>query len=584
MDSIRSKANSYLQNLPLKRRIVVLFIASSLIPFIGIGLISYYTIDSILFNKIQMGIQSNLKQVQLSLENTINNMSHVSQQLSFDGTVGKKLDKYLLGGGPYETWSLSDEIKSEVGGITFTNPNIGLTMYYVAKDGTYLFENLNANEQFDPGKLPVLDVTNKITYHAPHTSQDGLNNHYVLSILRKAGIPERDDIYIYIESGFKVAQNILETDRISKSSHHLLLSSDGTIAFSELPDIFPVNSAFPGENSGADHDTYRDYYWFKGTSSQGWSIVSVIPGSEYNKERNRWLIQIVIFSLLVLVISIMLAWLLWKMVYRPLTKFHKEMKRAGQSDFRSASEKTYIPEFDYLLREFGDMKQQIGELFLEVEQKEKRRADLEIEKLRYQINPHFLMNTLDTAHWLAVMNGQNEIDQLVVSLNKLLYYNLGKLGEQATVKEELEALREYLTLQQIRYDFQFNVRVEAEDHVLDMFIPRFILQPLVENALYHGLNDQGSIRVDVKYDGFIELSVHDNGEGMTEETIRHLLHNDRVEKKKVGMGIGMNYVKRMIEFYYDGQASMQIESELGKGSSVILRLPAIEAEGDEGDV
>jgi two-component system sensor histidine kinase YesM len=190
------------------------------------------------------------------------------------------------------------------------------------------------------------------------------------------------------------------------------------------------------------------------------------------------------------------------------------------------------------------------------------------------------MNTLDTAHWLAVMNGQNEIDQLVVSLNKLLYYNLGKLGEQATVREELDALREYLTLQQIRYDFQFNVRVEADEHVLDMIIPRFILQPIVENALYHGLNDQGSIRVDVKYDGLIELSVHDNGEGMTEETIEHLLHNDQVEKRKVGMGIGMNYVKRMIEFYYDGQAGMQIKSELGKGTSVILRLPAMEAERD----
>ncbi|WP_028609315.1 sensor histidine kinase [Paenibacillus harenae] len=573
------KSSAY-QNLSLKRRIVILFIAASLIPFVGIGLISYFTIDSILFNKIQLGIQSNVRQVQLSLENTINNMNHVSQQLSFDGSVGKKLDQYLLGGEPYHQASLVSEIKNEVSTISFTNPNIGLTMYYIQKDGSHLFENLVVSEQFDPNTLPRLAVSNKITYHSPHISQDGLNNHNVLSVLRKAGIPERDDIYIYIESGFKLTQNILDTDQISQNSHHLLLNKEGQIAFSEIPDIFPANSAFPLEDARVDHGTYNHYYWFKGTSKQGWSIVSVIPEAEYNKERNRWLIQIVFFSLLVLAISVMLAWLLWKMVYRPLTNFHKEMKRAGQSDFQSAPVKTYIPEFDYLLREFGDMKQQIGELFLEVELKEKRRADLEIEKLRYQINPHFLMNTLDTAHWLAVMNGQNEIDQLVVSLNKLLYYNLGKLGEQATVREELDALKEYLTLQQIRYDFQFNVRVEADEHVLDMIIPRFILQPLVENALYHGLNDQGSIRVDVKYDGFIELAVHDNGEGMSEETIQHLLHNDQVEKRKVGMGIGMNYVKRMIEFYYDGQAGMQIKSELGKGTSVILRLPAREAEED----
>lgn len=573
------KRSAY-RNLSLKRRIVILFIAASLIPFVGIGLISYFTIDSILFNKIQLGIQSNVKQVQLSLENTINNMNHVSQQLSFDGSVGKKLDRYLLGDEPYQQANLVSEIKSEVSTITFTNPNIGLTMYYIQKDGSHLFENLVVSDQFDPSTLPQLAVSNKITYHSPHISQDGLNNHNVLSVLRKAGIPEREDIYIYIESGFKLTQNILDTDQMNQNSHHLLLNKEGEIAFSEIPDVFPENSAFPLTDTRVDHGTYNDYYWFKGTSNQGWSIVSVIPEAEYNKERNRWLIQIVFFSLLVLVISVLLAWLLWKMVYRPLTNFHKEMKRAGQSDFQSELGKTYIPEFDYLLREFGDMKQQIGELFLEVERKEKRRADLEIEKLRYQINPHFLMNTLDTAHWLAVMNDQNEIDQLVVSLNKLLYYNLGKLGEQATVREELDALREYLTLQQIRYDFQFNVRVEADEHVLDMIIPRFILQPIVENALYHGLNDQGSIRVDVKYDGLIELSVHDNGEGMTEETIERLLHNDQVEKRKVGMGIGMNYVKRMIEFYYDGQARMQIKSEICKGTSVILRLPAMEAERD----
>lgn len=571
------KSSAY-RNLSLKRRIVILFIAASLIPFIGIGLISYFTIDSILFNKIQLGIQSNVKQVQLSLENTINNMNHVSQQLSFDGSVGKKLDRYLLEDEPYQQAILVSEIKNDVGTITFTNPNIGLTMYYFQADGSHMFENLVVSDHFDPSKLPRLAVSNKITYHSPHISQDGLNNHNVLSVIRKAGIPERDDIYIYIESGFRLTQNILDTDQLSQNSHHLLLSKEGKIAFSEIPDVFPENSVFPLEDGNADHGTYNNYYWFKGTSSQGWSIVSVIPQAEYNKERNRWLIQIVFFSLIVLVISLMLAWLLWKMVYRPLTKFHKEMKRAGQSDFQSASEKTYIPEFDYLLREFGDMKQQIGELFSEVELKEKRRADLEIEKLRYQINPHFLMNTLDTAHWLAVMNGQNEIDQLVVSLNKLLYYNLGKLGEQATVKEELDALREYLTLQQIRYDFEFNVRIEADEHVLNLIIPRFILQPLVENALYHGLNDQGSIRVDVKYDGYIELSVHDNGEGMTEETIQHLLHTEEVEKRKVGMGIGMNYVKRMIEFYYKGQARMQIISEVGIGTSVILSLPAKEVE------
>src|SRR4029079_11461760 len=125
--------------------------------------------------------------------------------------------------------------------------------------------------------------------------------------------------------------------------------------------------------------------------------------------------------------------------------------------------KTKIPEFDFLLNQFRQMREQIWELFAEVEHNEKRRVDLEVEKLLYQINPHFLMNTLDTVHWLALMNGQNEIDKLVLSLNKLLYYNLGKMGDTSTIGDEIEALKEYLQLQQIRYDFRFEVDIDVDE-------------------------------------------------------------------------------------------------------------------------
>ncbi|WP_199616121.1 sensor histidine kinase [Paenibacillus alkalitolerans] len=560
----------------LKRRITILFVASSIIPFIGIGLISYYTIDSILTNKIQSAIQSNVKQVQLSLQNTFNNLNHVSQQLAIQGTVGKKLDKFLTENEPYERSRLVSDIKSDLAAITFTNPNIGLTMYYFKDDGTTLFENLPVKKSFAPDKHPLLAEYYGISYYGPHISNGPFTNQYVLSALRKVDLPDRDDVYVYIETGLKLTQNILETDRIGENVFFLILDNDGRIAYSEVPDVFPQNAVFKSDPGKESSGVGNGYFWYKRTGNQGWSIVSVVPEAEYNKEKNRWMMQTALFSLLVLAISLVLAWLLWKMVYRPLTKFHNEIKWAGQSNFHSESAKTNIPEFDYLLNQFQKMKQQIRELFAEVERKEKRRADLEIEKLLYQINPHFLMNTLDTAHWLAVMNGQNEIDRLIVSLNKLLYYNLGKLGEHSTVREELDALREYVTLQQIRYDFKFDVRIDAEEHVLDMTIPRFILQPLVENALYHGLDDKGHIHVEVKYNDRIEIAVRDNGAGIPVETVERLLNNEQAEKQKVGMGIGMNYVKRMLEAHYNGEAKMEIESEIGRGTTVSLRLPVRE--------
>ncbi|QGR00301.1 sensor histidine kinase [Paenibacillus psychroresistens] len=567
--------------LTLKKRIIIIFLFSTLIPFICIGLISYYTIYSILTNKIQSGILSSLNQVELSLENTISNLNHVSQQLvSSQGSVVKKLDQLLSADEdkPYDRHQMKSDLKEELSLISFTNPSIGLTLFYFDKDHSYDLENSGVRTSFSPGKLPLLARYSEISYYGPHVSNNQFDNQYVLSALRKVDLSNRDDVYVYIETGFHFTQSILDNDQTGGKKSHLFLDNNGRIAYSELPNSFAVDTAFPGFAKEKSTGTYNGFYWFRQASTQGWSIVSVIPKADYNKEMNRWFVQILLFSLVFLAMSLFLAWLLWKMVYRPLNSFNKEIKLMAQNQIQSTTPRTKIPEFDFLLKQFRQMKEQIWNLFAEVEQKERRRADLEVEKLLYQINPHFLMNTLDTVHWLAVMNGQTEIDKLVSSLNKLLHYNLGKLGQASTIQEEIEALKQYLILQQIRYDFQFDVQIHVDEAVLKMPIPRFILQPLVENSLYHGLNDDGYIRVEVRLTHTVNITIQDNGSGMSEETIQNLLNNPEVENRKVGMGIGMNYVKRMIESQYGELAQLKIESVLGKGTSIYLSLPILEVE------
>ncbi|WP_438448582.1 sensor histidine kinase [Gorillibacterium sp. sgz5001074] len=580
MSLFKKRRFSFYDYFTLKRRIIILFMFSTLTPFVIIGLISYYAIYSILTNKIQTGVQSNLKQVEQSLENTIANLNHVSQQLAFEGTVGRKLDEFLDAGVSYKRFELYEELKEELRLITFTNPSIGLTFYYFKKDGTYNFENLGVREGFSPDRLPLLAEYYGISYYGPHISNNYSDNQYVLSALRKVELPGRDDTYVYIESGFRLTQNILSNNPFREGVSHIILDNDGRIAYSETPTAFPMDTRAPDFLHQGKSGAYQDYVWFKETSNQGWSVITVIPKAVYNKEMNRWFAQILFFSFLFAAVSVLLGWLLWKMVYRPLNNFNKEIKQMALSRGQMLPPaRTQIPEFDYLLNQFRMMKDQIWHLFSEVEQKEKRRVDLEVEKLLYQINPHFLMNTLDTVHWLAVMNGQGEIDRLVSSLNKLLYYNLGKLGQASTMEEEIDALQQYLTLQQIRYDFKFDVRLQVEETALKAPVPRFILQPLVENSLYHGLNDDGRILVEVKQNGgMLEIGIHDNGAGMTEEAIRQLFQQRDPSSRKVGMGIGLHYVKRMIENQYGDRAGLKINSVMGEGTSILLQLPIQEVE------
>jgi two-component system sensor histidine kinase YesM len=563
-----------MDRMTLKNRILLLFAAATLIPFIFTCYLSYNTITSILNTKLQSGINSNLKQVKLSLENTLSNLNHVSQQLAFEGNIGKQLEQFMLAEQPYDRSYLTDQIKYQLNLVTFTNPSIGLTMYYFHNDQSMLFENTGVKDSFDIGKLPVIAEYYGITYFGPHISNDRFNDQYVLSALRKVDLPGREDAYVYIESGFKLTQSILELDGVSKHTDHLILDNNGRISYSELNDVYHENTFFPelGSPSLASGVT-SDYYWYRQTSTQGWSVVSLVAKADYNREKNHWIMQMAVLALLFAVVSLAIGWLLWKMVYRPLSKFSKEIKWMANSNFNAVTTQSRIPEFEMLLTQFQQMKLQIGQLYSEVQVKEKRRADLEIEKLIYQINPHFLMNTLDTAHWLAVINGQEEIDRLITSLNKLLYYNLRKGNSLSTIREELDSLKQYLILQQIRYNFQFDVRLQVHDELLDIAVPRFILQPLVENALYHGLEDEGRIEVEVSKSEQLEIRIWDNGGGISEERIAELLEKEQTESHRVGMGIGMNYVKRMLESHYNGEASLAVSSELGQGTRIIIKLP-----------
>lgn len=560
-----------------KKRIILIFLFSILTPFIFLGFLSFYTIDSIIDNKVESTIQGRLKQDLLTLENTLNNLNHVSQQLAIGGRIPALIERLEQTDQPYERVQLFNEIKSELNVITFSNPNIGLLLFYYPDTGVFQFENFRVRTPFDPRELPLMASYPEITYYGPHRSYNDSINQYVFSTMRQVNVAGQN-VCLYIETG----RNALETlfapqNRKSDSRRLLILDNDGTIAFSENRDVFPELTRFPGYDADAASDSgyYGNFFWSKETSNQGWSIVSILPQNELNLERNRWLWQFTGFTVVVLLAAVSFAWLLRKMVYKPLDKFNREIKSLTLSNVPEETELTRIPEFDHTLYQIRSMKRKIWNLYEEIERKERRRADLEVEKLLYQINPHFLMNTLDTVHWLAVMNGQKEIDRVVLSLNKLLYYNLGKKGETSTIGDEIQALREYLQLQQVRYDFRFEVDIDVDEQALSLPSPRFILQPLVENALYHGVSDDGYIHVGIRRrDDRLEIEVRDNGAGMPRETIERLLGDDANESGKVGMGIGMRYVKSILQAHYGDRARLEIDSGQDRGTTVTLSLPA----------
>jgi len=556
----------------LKYRLILILFISSLTPLILIGSISYFSMYSILQNKAEGGVVTNLHQVRLLLEDTLSQLNHASQQLAFDGRVGKSLESYLSAD-LYEKKRLNDEIRSELGLIHFTNPTLGLMFYYFENDNQRLFENFNVRDDYDLRQLPVLIKFDKLTYMGPHLSLNPIDGNQVLSILRKVELPDRDDVYVYIETNFKLAESILKSnDQFGGNLVHLIIDNHGKIVYSENSTDFPVGMMYA--NNDSNKGISGKYRIFEESSNQSWKVLAAVPKSEYNLEVYRWMKQFVFFAILTLIASCFIAWLIWRTIYRPLNLLSTDIRNVKSNNEVFRRRHSQISEFAVIYNEFAEMRSRIFELISEVEQKEHSKAFLEVEKLMTQINPHFIHNTLDTIRWLARANGQKDIDRLVSTLNKVLYYNLGKSGP-ARIKDELDALKNYVELQGIRYNFHFDVKIHADSNALELPIPRFILQPLVENALYHGLGDNGVIEVSVIEDGesHVIIEVKDNGDGMTVEEIEQLMGENTIEKKKVGMGIGLQYVYRMVKFQFGSEASFHIKSTFGAGTAIALRLP-----------
>ncbi len=564
----------------LKHRLIVLLLLSSLFPVVLIGSISYSSMYAMLKNKADKGIASNLHLVRLSFENTLSQLNRASQQLVFEGETGSKLDTYLSTDNLTMKRQLGTQIMNEMSLIHFTNPTLGVIFYYLADTKEVIFQNSQLVPDFDLFKLPVLAEQLSMTYYGPHTSINPLDGNRVLSVIRKVNIPARDDVYLYIETDFKLTDRILNTDDIYRETFHLFVDQNGTIAYSEKQDEFRTGGTLP-QLSGARGES-GGYYLFEEISNQSWRVVAAVPKRSYNQEIVRWIVQFAVIAVLSIGIGSLLALAIWRMVYKPLLHLQRNIRRLKNNHLSELKgyDREPLLEFAEIHQQFASMRDRINELILDIDRNARSKRRLEVENLLYKINPHFIHNTLDTIRWLARVNGHHETDRLVSTLNKLLYYNLGK-GRSASIRDEIEALKHYVLLQGVRYNFHFEVRYQAAPRLLELPVPRFILQPLVENSITHGLRnkggDQGVIEVAVIEEdgGRVRIEVRDNGYGMTEAEVERMLSGGGEQTSRTGLGIGWQYVRRMLELQFGGKADMRVQSGPRTGTTITLLMPVV---------
>jgi len=559
----------------LKQRLILSSAIGTLMSFILMVIVSYNAIYSMQQNRVNTSLTSALERFTAQLDRDYYNLMLITQQMIPEGYVGSEVDEYFAADQPYDRSVLTRRISNNIELLTYPYSNVELVMYFNPQDNTALFSNLPPSDNLPLQNLPNLKQNLEITYQAPHASKYRFSDGQVISVTRSAVFSNGLKLVIYAEAKNDIQENL---DLVFHSQHmpYILLQLDENynIKYSSQPKVFKIGDKLE-LGSTRSSGTFDGYIWNKRESQHGFINVLLVPVSSYNKELYAWGTNIALIAFFVLLIIGLDGIMLYQWIYKPLRVFESEMDELGKGNMDAISYRTGVEEFDHMFDRFNAMKVQIQNLMSDVEAKEKQRYKLEIEKLSYQINPHFLMNALNSAHWMAVMHQQHDIDSYISKLNYILSYSLGKSDQIATLRTEIKMLQTYIDLQRMRYDFDVSINIEDGDY-LDTQVPRLILQPLAENAICHGLDENGMLTVNVSadYDSrMIKVVIKDNGKGLDKETLEAIRHPGALDDRSFGQGIGLRYVYLMLEAFYGGRALMIIESELLQGTTVTLFLP-----------
>lgn len=318
-----------------------------------------------------------------------------------------------------------------------------------------------------------------------------------------------------------------------------------------------------------------------------WYIVGFISDKKVAGEVGKlyWIVAAiaVVFIILVVIISFYMS----KKITGPILVVNRAMRqfenREWPEEIKAKSEdelKSLITGFNRMVKNFKGLTEDIYK-----EQEEKKKVEVsvikyQLELLQSQINPHFIHNTLNTINYMALKIGARDISQMIQSFNMLLRASMTTGTEFVTISEEVGYISGYINIQRFRYDCIFDFICDAGDNIKLYKIPKLILQPLVENSLYHGIipkNSKGTNKVEFKrVDDIIEIRVIDDGVGIRKDLLPGIAEGGKIKNNKGFNNIGISNINGRLKLYYGKDCMLQIYSNTGIGTSIVFSIPCVE--------
>lgn len=556
----------------LKKIVVMVFGFSSVLCLLLIIFVTRISMKAMRESKLETSLTATLEELNQGIESEYNVLLRLSQTMLSNGLIGEKYDAFRMADEQFDKIQEYKNFYQTLSVATWEMEDVVLGAYLrdnAENSGTpeILFSTYSIKKKnFEPENMSDLINTEEIIFQPIHQSYNGVLNDDVVSLMRKTSFSDDTDAWIYLEAKSDEVSMVANRSELEKMSYIFLqLDADGRVQYSDQ-NVFSNGQKIEMDENGRVHQ--NGYEGIAKKNQYGFYTALLLSTNDYQSELYQWILltgSVIFISLTILaVVAISQIW----MVSHPIKVLEKEMRYFGKGDFSEAETPVQLAEYNQLFATFNRMKTQIQELIESEQRKEKEKADLELEKLMYQINPHFLMNALNSIHWMALTSQQKEIDDYVKHLGFILSYSLGKAEQNTTLRTELKYLRYYLELQQMTHDFSTEFQIE-EGEYLNTQCARFMLQPIAENAVCHNMDEFGTLRVEAsEQNGVVEIKIRDDGKGFE---MSEPMESVKDERK----GIGLRYVQMTLKSFYGEDAQMKIESEPGKGTEVTLSFPVI---------
>lgn len=305
----------------------------------------------------------------------------------------------------------------------------------------------------------------------------------------------------------------------------------------------------------------------------GWKIIRIIPMDKIHQDtliiKKVAIFMLILFLFLSLSVSLILSHTLTK----PISELNKKIKLVENGDLSVNIKVKSTDELGQLSNSFNNMVVKIKGLLDKSLEEQKKKSDIEFKILQSQINPHFLYNTLDSIRWLAAIHNMNNISDMTTAIINLLKYNISKNDSSVTLAEEIDSINNYIKIQKYRYGDMFRIKYYIEENTLNCRVLRFMLQPIVENAIFHGfesIEGNGLITISSKInEDKLHIDITDNGIGIDDATLSTIVNNNGNKFN----GIGVKNIEERIKLYFGEQYGLRIISKPSFGTRISLILP-----------